>query len=552
MAEPMIDFTGYTVGPTSTDYVHAMMYAADTVAREVCESNPDIYTWVSSTTTRYPCPEGLACNAGECKFKKDACLARSQLPYHDCARRAVPCDTSPSGLCEVCDYSIEAGHTIIGPFTNATTPVGCVAGDDVYVDQDPYPTAMEAYRDGHTECETTADCADGATCGIDVNDLVTYGRCTVPCSTAAECERFNSTAICGTVTDEKSLDGRCFIPRATPVPLSTCPPTTYDPPPYSVLQYADAEMTSVKYAPVPCVTDEQCVVRPGVGGVCGREPGRAAYGFCVDPARPPYLEWRDEIHMWDDLPPVKNMCVQTLPYMRQWCEMPWTRAGVNEDDYTLPLSERVRQAWKTKARPPFWYNEGTGQCHVTKKYCTNNLKNGGYSAGYGKSLDFWLGSACTDSTSLDIKDGFDCCTTVGDAISQFFIGRTLTTDFRELVTGDPEGFGERWQAYIERVPQASSVIDFVSDPRLKHNLRRWMPAILGPTVHGYTWSWNARAHDLYALQGDAYGVLSTEVPARNVVIDHHGYEHIVVDARDPRDTPLLNVLELLHATPTYH
>lgn len=550
--------SGFSVGPTATDFAYASMYASDVIAKELCESRPDTYTWVPSTVTRYPCPEGLSCSTGTCKFKKEACVAMSELPYYDCTRRQVACNTTPSGVCEICDYSISAGHTVHGPFIrDSGAPSTCYAGDEKYAAMEPYPLPLEAPLPERTDCDSDSDCQQNARCGVDENDLVAFGRCLVPCTTPGDCAPFDPAATCGTPSDGNSLQGRCFVPQTVAEPV-VCPALPYDPPPYSVLQYdttndATAEL-KIKYAPVPCQTDEQCIISPGVGGVCGRDPRAAAYGFCYDPSMPPYLEWRDELKMWTDLPPSRNVCIQTLPYMRQWCEMPWTRAGKNPDNPQIPLSMRVKNAWKSKARPPFWYNDLDGSCHVTKTYCDANLKNGGFSAGYGNSVDYWLGNSCTGSTDLEVRDGYDCCTMVGDSVGQFFLGRTFTTDFRELVTGDADGFETRWKAYMERADAANlrKVVDFISDPRLKDNLRRWAPAVLGRAVHAYTWTWNATAMHLYGLAGHAYGLLSTEVAidySRNVRRDQHGYDHVVVDTTNPQDATLLSVLRLLNAEP---
>jgi hypothetical protein len=302
---------------------------------------------------------------------------------------------------------------------------------------------------------------------------------------------------------------------------------------------------------VPCVIDEQCWIPPGVGGVCSRDPSLDSYGYCVDPPSDAYLEWRDEIQMWNDMPASRNVCVETIPYMKKWCEMPWTRAGINDEDPTLPLPLRVKNAWKSKARPPFWYDERDGTCHVTKTYCEANLKNGGFSAGYGRSHDYWMGSTCGGGNENEVTGAYDCCTKLGDSIGEFFLGRTLTTDLRELVEGDTEGFGERWGNYMRRGaeglglvdnglvdseilaafnPGLARTIDFMSDPRLKNNLRRQTSHVV-PRVHAYTWTWNDVANELYGLWGEASGMLTTEVVRafpECVARDDWGYDHLVV------------------------
>ena len=133
--------------------------------------------------------------------------------------------------------------------------------------------------------------------------------------------------------------------------------------PYTVEMYdEDGQVVS---QPVPCEVDDHCWYPPGAGGVCGRDPSLPTYGHCYDPSIPPYLEWRDEVRLWDDVPPSKNVCIETEPYSRRWCEMPWTRAGPDEDDPTDPLDVRVKKAWKSRARPPFMYDDRDSSCYVT-------------------------------------------------------------------------------------------------------------------------------------------------------------------------------------------
>jgi hypothetical protein len=588
--------TGFVVGPTATDYMNASMYASDIIKKEVCESRPDLYEWVPSNITRYPCPEGLTCTPGVCKFKEDACKSRSELPFYDCVRRTVACDTTPSGLCEICDYSIEKGHKIVGPYIDPSesAPDGCWAGDEKMQHYTPYPHPLEAPLEAN--CSSSEECNEGAAC-VD-------GKCVVPCVNDATCVSFHGDARCGKEEDGDELNGHCFVPSETSLsnPTPACKLKIHDPAPYTVLQYDNSD-EAVKYAEehpnepwpsveakVPCVQDEDCLFHPGVGGVCSRDPSLDSYGYCIDPYTQPYLEWRDEIQMWDDMPPSRNVCVETLPYMRRWCEMPWTRAGMNADDPTLPLPMRVKNAWKSKARPPFWYDERDGTCHVTKTYCEANLKNGGFSAGYGRNRDYWLGNTCSGGNSREITGAYDCCTKLGDSIGEFFLGRTLTTDFRELVEGDEQGFGERWGNYLERAYEDSrlkdtvnwrndlidsvdetgndlfreklqenaemivrdsrsdlaDVIDFVSDPQLKDNIIRQTSHVF-PWVHAYTWTWNETANQLYGLFGDACGLLTSEVVhefPENVVTDIWGYNHLLV----PPDHELYAALMALGAT----
>lgn len=654
-------------GPTSTDYAYATQYANDVMNKAACLAQPDKYTWVPSSVTRYPCPEGVECESGVCKFQEDACRERSELPYYDCVRRPVSCDTHPSGVCEICDYSISLGRKITGPYTTGDVPDGCTAGDPKYTSDVQYPTplttpvlSLSGFCDHDDQCTpgsscvmpepdevlehwgmacTTADecggrsvCASGhcvsdtayegmcvvqcttsddcfeadplALCGQDPEDAALYGRCYIPsepvdtvcdpscttsCSTSDDCAGMHPLAVCedgechvetsrGTKKrcrpscvsacnvstdcevgvcgeDPNTNTGRCYIP--TPA-TTLCQPYSRNHEPYTVRNYEDDEIVS---SPVSCETDEHCLIPPGVGGVCGRDPSLPTYGYCYDPSLPPYLEWRDEITMWDDMPPSKNICIETHPSPRKWCEMPWTRATPDEDNPTDPLSVRVKRGWKSRARPPFMYDERDASCHVTKEYCTANLKNGGFSAGYGRSHDFWLGSTCGGTTDAEVVGAYDCCTKLGDSIGEFFLGRTLTTDFRELVEGDTAGFGSRWQRYMERLaektefklgpvrgnavtglngqilragdPGLAQTLDFVCDPRLKQGIRRIATNVIGPgiPIHGYAWEWSALATRLYGFEGTDRGMLTTEVERvfpHMVKTETNGYHYISI------------------------
>jgi len=549
--------------PTSTDYNNALAYAEDVMNKEACLSNPDMYEWHPSPVTRYPCPQGLTCETGVCKFKESACRSQSQLPYYDCVRKKVSCDTHPSGECEICDYEITLGKNIRGPYTADNVPDGCYAGDTITSSNVPHPAphttpslSLSGFCDNNDQCqggyscvlsepdkvfemagqpcETSGDCGGRAVCsgeGHCVADTQYEGTCVMTCETSEDCVGVDPSAQCGQDPGDASLYGRCFIPTSSDLPPQLCAqqPEVYEP--YTIEMYEEQEDGSQKVvsSKVPCSSNEQCSIPPGVGGECGMDPSKSTYGFCYDSSSPPYLEWRDEVQVWDGLPSSKNVCMETLPYMRRWCEMPWTRAGSNTDSDPLqPLEQRVKDDWKSRARPPFWYDEEDGTCHVTKTYCTANLKNGGFSAGYGRSRDYWLGSTCSGgSDKSEVVGDYDCCTTLGDNIGEFFLGRTLTTDFRELVQGDDGGFGERWDRYLERghldcagpwavgtCDQIQPVLNFVSDPKLKDHVVKLDSDVLGPQypgLNGYEWSWSGLATRLYGLSGRSRGVMAPEV-----------------------------------------
>jgi hypothetical protein len=207
------------------------------------------------------------------------------------------------------------------------------------------------------------------------------------------------------------------------------------------------------------------------------------------------------------------------------------------------------------------YDDRDSSCHVTQTYCTANLKDGGFSAGYGRSTDYWLGSTCSGDTKKEVVGAYDCCTKLGDSIGEFFLGRTLTTDFRELVEGDVEGFGYRWENYMRRLsektgfklgpvegnafgpskssliragdPGMSQVLEFVCDPRLKDDIELVEKHVVAPDIpiHGYRWRWNSMAENLYGISGTSSGLLTTEVESvfpYMVKTSRSGYHHITL------------------------
>ena len=191
-----------------------------------------------------------------------------------------------------------------------------------------------------------------------------------------------------------------------------------------------------------------------------------------------------------------------------------------------------------------------------------------------------MGSTCSGSSAdQEVVGAYDCCTKLGDSIGEFFLGRTLTTDFRELVEGDSEGFSTRWGNYLRRGVEdtgaddvfgdvvsggtiaedlygtalrrknegLADTIDFICDPRLKLGLTRVRSHVM-PDVHGYEWTWAPRARRLYGLAGRGRGVLTTEMARafpHMVRSDEHGYNHLLVGRAD---VGVLTVMQRLGAT----
>jgi len=579
--------------PTSLDYANGYKYADDVLEKEACLAQPDKYEWVESGVARYLCPEGITCETGKCKFKHDACLTSGELPYYDCVRRTVECDTTPSGLCEICDYTISKGHSIEGPFIPADEDAGagCYAGDSKYnydVPDHPEPSTTPGLTPSGF-CDVDAQCAEGWSCvdkvpesvfdtqgitcttdeecggdrsvcspvsGVCVADVMHEGLCVMACSANSDCGGLDPNAVCGSDPGDAALYGRCYLLGEVENPharmcrgkdLSATPP-------YTVSMYNQAG--EVEERGVACSSDFQCAIPPGVGGKCGMDPSKPTYGLCYDAFAKPYTEWRDEIELWEGHTS-KNVCLETLPQGRRWCEMPWARAGEEGDDLTKPLGRRVKSGWKSRARPPFWYNETDGTCEMTRSYCKANLKNGGFSTGYGRNHDYWLFSDCRGDVEGEVVGDYDCCTPLGDSLGQFGLGRTISTDLKELIAdGDVDGFGERWSNIMllddddgyeygegeeeegdgEALPpndhyETFAGVDFLCDPRLKTGLVRVASRVFSPSaqIHGYEWVWSSRAQALYGVSGRGRGLLTTEVQAyfpSLVQTDANGYDHI--------------------------
>ncbi|MCH9716856.1 MAG: hypothetical protein K0U52_07190 [Gammaproteobacteria bacterium] len=453
----MSDTPGYYVGPTQTDLANAFAYARDKLSKELCQSN-DAYTWNPQLTTQYPCPEGLTCESGTCKFSQQGCESHSFYPYYDCTRNSVDCNVNADGSCDVCHYVIENDQsTTDGPFSpDLSMPPGCHPGDEIYQDN--------------------------------------------------------------------------------PGPGYLCQGQIHDPDPYKV----DGQK-------IACTSDVDCQLK-GAGGSCGVTKGLKSYGYCHENVHP-YLEWRPSVQLWNDQPPATNVCVQTVPMFRRWCEMPWTRPGVGDqnkpEDFTQPLETRIQDFWKTKARPPFYYDKQTGQCHMTKTYCTGDLDAGGADAGYGSGDDYWAFSTCSypDGEDLEINTKYDCCTALGQSIEEFFFGKTLTSELKDLLT---EGKGDGWVWANEGKFIASlgedawnGISSFFSDPKLKEELKVELEDHLAPGLSLYSWKWSEEAETLYGLSGDGLGLITPEIAQyypQCIVTNAHGHELFVpLESPDPGD-----------------
>lgn len=125
----------YFVPPTNQDISNAFMYAQNRLYKQVCESDPENYTWVPDDIVPYPCPEGLECFSGRCEFKEKGCRAASSLSYYDCKRTTEKCEipTRPDGTCDVCEFKIQNGDFTTPSSNDPNIPSGCFPGDDRYL-----------------------------------------------------------------------------------------------------------------------------------------------------------------------------------------------------------------------------------------------------------------------------------------------------------------------------------------------------------------------------------------------------------------------------------
>lgn len=125
----------YFVPPTNQDISNAFMYAQNRLYKQVCESDPENYTWVPDDIVPYPCPEGLECFSGRCVFNEKGCRSSSSLGYYDCKRTTENCKlpTRPDGTCEVCEFKIRNGEFTTPQSNDPNVPYGCSPGDTQYI-----------------------------------------------------------------------------------------------------------------------------------------------------------------------------------------------------------------------------------------------------------------------------------------------------------------------------------------------------------------------------------------------------------------------------------
>lgn len=489
--------SAYLVPPTQVDFDNAYMYAQNKVMKEVCDlpKFKGIFEWKEDPIVPYPCPFGLTCNSGKCVFTEKGCMSYSSMPFFECKRRPVECylpgsKTGPDGKCYICDYQINDSKVTDGPVVpdEEVHKLGCSPGDQKYLrmtdptiddadktiayrcqgltfDPEPYPMRMLTPVKGHSNC-----------------------------SDACKAYKLNDEPNCVGDAEhpDPDKDGNC-----------TCTCT------------------------VACANDDECTAY-GAGGACmlyeyvfdqnTREYSKTqktkAYKKCVDTGGP-YLEYRSNFSLWDNVKG-EDMCVQTIPEFRKWCEMPWMRPASSPDDPHMDVWNRIKLHPQVKRHPPFYYDQYTGHCLMTKKYCTSSVPDGGFNTNFGEVQEYvdgiFTGCKNPGHNSAEVREGYDCCIPLGMSIASFFTGRSFLVSLQNVVSGEIS-FAEFWKEFGG--PLTPIVDGWLSEDSLKMNVQLVEKDMIAPGVSLYQFEWHPDVRILYPdvvfPEGVRYGLLASEI-----------------------------------------
>lgn len=404
-------------GPTDTDFTYASLYAQNAIARDTCQLKPDKWQWFEEPCG-FPCPfDDRACVCGYCALTQQGCSDYSHYPYFDCKRKEKTCVIDgQSKSCTVCDYSPKLDthtfgidtHMADGPYTvdgaldyvNAGSVCDkrnrCYAGDSVDVD-----------------CDTAEE--NELSCAPILERKPYYMLTSLTCTRDKDCKASddypNMPGICSN-SDTGEASGNCYD-------IAVCYPDTQD-----------SNVSTVCYL-------------AGLGGLCSSTDVDTA-GFCYEQDHY-YTEWRKNFQPWADVTP-RDVCVVAIPEYRRWCEMPWTRPGGNSPgmsqhasetaEQSFDLNGRIENQWKTRWKQPFYYDPDSGQCYITRDYCTKPINTeGGFDVSYGNQHEYFMFTTCDTSNDF-VHSGKDCCSGFLQSLSQFFFGKTLTADFMDVLNGD--------------------------------------------------------------------------------------------------------------------
>jgi hypothetical protein len=311
---------------------------------------------------------------------------------------------------------------------------------------------------------------------------------------------------------------------------------------------------------VPCKSDDDCAY-DGAGGACMLyDQDRQASGYCVD-TKSGYLEYRKNF-VQDSSGQARGQCVQALNQLKTWCEMPWTRPTDKPDDAgkeaALKLEDRILLHPETRMHPPFYYDDYSGQCYVTKPYCKNSIEKGGYESSFGNAHDYVLFNNCTypHGHKNSIREGYDCCTPLSQSVGEFFLGgKTMLSELRDLASGRMS-----INEFFETNAKAYALMNFLSDRALKQDVELVQTDYVAPGVHAYTFAWTPEARRLYpeltttsTPDGKRLGLMADDIAGLYpwaVQLDANGYCKILYHdgaySTDPVYKRIINALYLFN------
>lgn len=211
-----------------------------------------------------------------------------------------------------------------------------------------------------------------------------------------------------------------------------------------------------------CIKGSQCLVDPDEPStmVCGYAPADVAAGHCVfatpdacttygmvpftcncgtygnsdgdcqpKPKKDlkPYLEWHE------DLDTGKGKCVLGNFTLKQWCEYPCTRCKKNKDTGKYPPSCHAGPHSRGVTDvPPFFYDDNTSQCYMTKEYCDWYAMDYSMDSCSGDdpnecTTKYGPGHYCNTRTPNPhcTGPGAHCYVPGGDKVAEFLVGKTL-------------------------------------------------------------------------------------------------------------------------------
>lgn len=559
---------GYIVAPTSHDIKSAQLYAQNKVNKEVCESNKDNWKWVPDNITGYPCPEGLECNSGKCIFTPKGCVEAGTYNAYDCKRESLPCHIDGKDrTCDVCVFDINAWGKMRTPeiASGESYTMGCYPGDEKY-------PQMKFKGDTDFETFVPPRCPGLMYSNMPmpyINEDENGKPVNVQCFNDDECEgdrapQVGGRGICITTSNFPDIvtDDEKKYPY-----FNMCTLAPYDPTPYIFNgEEVSCDKTSVENGNFMC----QML---GAGGACISQhdfPLSKNQGKCYDNGAGGgdfgYLEWRNNVAVWEG-EPTQSQCVRALPQSRKWCEMPWTRGGKEQDSPQKDLAQKMVDDHKSKLHPPFWYDQNTGKCHITRHYCEASLGEGGYDSSFGEAHEYLAGmvSRCGGSAycgdekvKCQVADKYDCCTTTAASFEHLVMGRTMSAYLKDTIDGkiSPEEF--------TNTSVGLALYSLLSEDALKMNKQIVTPDFIAPNVHLYMYQWTPEAIEMYPERGlietPRLGLMASEIEnyfPEYIMRDHFNnrafvvYDQPSLSGDITRDRMLLKIATVLASSDAY-